>query len=318
MDPQSSLPPEPDPRLSPGDSSTPWPGREASSAGSDPLGESNSQIFESLYSNSYDAPPPPRSGRRVWALVALGVVSFVGILLLISVLSALGVASRSPNPPAIATSTGAANLSTAADGNGTLTPTVEDPTVTVGPGTPTPTPIPFIPGGSGMPTNPPAPTVTVGPGTPTPTPIPTATSVPPTATPLPTYTTVDDAVQGSGVNEFNYAGHWLHSTGLPDVYDGTLSRSLLTGATASIAFTGTEIQLYATRGPDLGFAGYRLDGGPEVEVDQYASIHLVNRFLYDSGKLARGNHTLEILFTGLKNANSSDYQVTIDDVVITS
>ncbi len=296
MDPQDPSPQEPEIRQS----DTPTPLAEQFTPqdaphSSTPLSQ-NPMSSPYPTANTYNTYTPPRPPRNVRAIVRASIVMILLFLAGAAIILFSSHRSLTPDP----TATVGLGTPTATVGPGTPTATVGPgtPTATVGPGTPAPT---------------------VGPGTPTAITSPTFTpTVGVTPTAPPTYTTVDDAVQGTGENEFNYTGHWLHYTGLPDVYDGTLSRSLLTGATASIAFTGTEIQLYATRGPDLGFAGYRLDGGPEVEVDQYASIKLVNRVLYDSGKLARGNHTLEILFTGLKNANSSDYQVTVDDVVITS
>ncbi len=265
-------------------------------------------IYEPLIGNIYpssplynlQSSPPPR---RPWTFVALGATCTIGILILALILSSLNVGFESPFASRIVASTVTATPTATHSPNATASPTV-----TVGPGTLT---------------APPPPTAIVGPGTPSPTTgagnhNPTAPPVNITATPPPTFTTVDDAIQGTGENQFNYTGTWLHAGGLPFDFDGTLSKSVIDGDTASITFTGIQIQLYATRGPELGIVGYVLDGRSEVRVDQYASTHQFNQLLFDSGQLSRGHHTLEVLCTGSKNANSSNDEVTVDDVVIES
>ena len=194
------------------------------------------------------------------------------------------------------------------------------PTTTTGPGTPTSTPAPTR---TARP-----PTVTVGPGTPTPTPYPTNTPAPtstatptvtPTATPTPTIIMVDDAVQGTGNNQWNYAptGNWTNYTGGSGYYGNTLSWAHQPNDTATIQFTGTQIIVYGTRDSNLGITGFILDSGAEVDVDQYSgSGELKQQQLYDSGTLAAGAHTLRVLVTG--NSSHGGYYTTIDYAQITS
>src|SRR6185436_12713784 len=92
-----------------------------------------------------------------------------------------------------------------------------------------------------------------------PTPTRTNTPLPPTATPVGTVT-VDDSVQGTGQNQFNYVGTgWSHCTncnegGAAIFYNASQSWNITTNSYVTIAFTGTQIKYYAVKAPDVGIA----------------------------------------------------------------
>jgi len=139
--------------------------------------------------------------------------------------------------------------------------------------------------------------------TPTPTPAPTAQ---PTAAP-----------QMLSVNDtsFTYAGTWSTSAAVPK-YQGDDHYSFVTGSTYSITFNGTSLLLYAARAPYHGIAAVSVDGGPETDIDLYATTRVDQALLFTSATLANGTHTVQVRVTGRKNAASSEFIVSADRVDI--
>ncbi len=241
---------------------------------------------------------------RLWVFIACGIIS-AGIIVALS-LRTFAVPARSSSV-ALTTGTPPAGRSTATPGSAVQTPTAtQSSTGTAGPGTPSSTP-------------PTTATAVATAASITPTHTPTATMVP-TGTPITvtSITTVDDATQGAGNDQFNYSGAWQHLSNAPSNYDGTLSQGASVGDTARITFTGNRIQIFATKGPNLGIVGFILDGGMEVTVDQYAVVTIYDQLLFDSNTLPSASHTCTILFTGSQNQSSTGNMVSIDDAVIQS
>jgi hypothetical protein len=135
-----------------------------------------------------------------------------------------------------------------------------------------------------------------------------------------TVTTVDDAVVGTGQNQFNYVGSWTHASGtnIPNCYLGTVSYTDTTNDSATIKFTGTQIKFYVAERNNRGIAAVSIDGGPETNVDEYASQDAGNVLVYTSPVLATGSHTFKVRNTGTHDANSSGARVDIDRVDIVS
>jgi hypothetical protein len=135
-----------------------------------------------------------------------------------------------------------------------------------------------------------------------------------------TVTTVDDAVQGTGMNQFNYVGAWNHVTGtvIPNAYLGTVSIDGTTNDSVTISFTGTQIKLYTGERSNRGIAAVSLDGGAETNVDMYAAADAGNVLVFTSPVLASGTHTFKVRVTGTHDASSSGTIVCIDRVDILS
>ncbi len=134
-----------------------------------------------------------------------------------------------------------------------------------------------------------------------------------------TLLSVDDSVQGTGQNQWNYQGNgWSHCTDSsnpacnPNVYNNSVSWDGTTNDTATISFTGTQIKLYGLVDPGHGIAGVSIDGGPETNVDLYASSRAGNVLLWTSQTLTPETHTLTVRVTGTKNSNSNGAYITID------
>jgi len=131
---------------------------------------------------------------------------------------------------------------------------------------------------------------------------------------------VDDGVQGTGPNQFNYVGGWLHCAAPPsgsncryNYYDTTNSADATANDYVTFAFNGTGVTYDATLGTNRGIAGVSIDGGAETPVDLYSSTNYPgNVAVYTSPALASGPHTLKIRVTGSKDANSVGAYVTVD------
>jgi hypothetical protein len=153
------------------------------------------------------------------------------------------------------------------------------------------------------------------------TPYPTYTPYPtftPTATPVPVVTEIDDSVIGAGSDQFNYTGSWTHFLSCSGCYQNTASFSKTTGDYVTFTFTGTRIQLICQLGNNQGYMGIRLDSTTYPDFDTYAPSTENQQLCFDSNNLPRGVHTLTLTVVGAKDINSTDYNISIDAVKITS
>jgi glucosylceramidase len=125
-----------------------------------------------------------------------------------------------------------------------------------------------------------------------------------------TLTTVDDSVQGSGLNQFNYVGSgWGHCTNCDgsnqEFYNGSNSWDNTANDYVTISFTGTQIELYGVVGSPHGIGAVSIDGGPETLLDFYAPTNAGNTLLYVSPILGSGQHILKLRVTGNQNSNAT-------------
>lgn len=116
---------------------------------------------------------------------------------------------------------------------------------------------------------------------------------------------------------------WSISTpGIPH-FGGSVFFSSTLNATASFAFSGTEVSWVAAKWYNRGQAAVSVDGGPETTVDLYSagtgdlSTVLTQQVVYTSSGLSDGPHTLTIRVLGTKQTASSDYLITIDAFDVT-
>ena len=130
--------------------------------------------------------------------------------------------------------------------------------------------------------------------------------------------TIDDAVEGDGIDSFNYVGSgWQHCAACgSDLYDGTNSWDNTTNDYVTVEFQGTGIDFYGVKDPKHGIGAISVDGGSETYVDFYSATRAGNQLMWASPVLANGNHVFKIRVTGTKNASSSDYFVVPDRVDI--
>ena len=83
---------------------------------------------------------------------------------------------------------------------------------------------------------------------------------------------------------------------------------------ALVWFTGTRLDLIATKGYTQGKARVSLDGGAPVTVDLYNATTLRQQKVYSTGPLASGLHKVSVSFTGQKSVSGGGTRVNLDAV----
>ena len=129
---------------------------------------------------------------------------------------------------------------------------------------------------------------------------------------------VDDAQQGTGLDEFDYVGSgWGHASGEgapANPYDGTNSWTDETGDKVSFTFVGTGITLYTVTDPSNGIGALSLDGGTPTMLDFYGATRTGNVALWTSPTLPEGQHTITVTEAGTKDAAATGDNIIIDRV----
>ncbi|MGN9813431.1 glycoside hydrolase family 30 protein [Micromonospora sp. BQ11] len=131
-----------------------------------------------------------------------------------------------------------------------------------------------------------------------------------------TTTNVNDNTTGTGTNQVNYQGTWGYYAGQSGAYQNDNHYSTSAGATATVAFNGSQIRLYGARDPGHGIGAVSIDDGPETTVDYYAASRSDNVLLWTSPLLSNQPHTLKLRVTGTKNSSATSFYVTLDRVDI--
>jgi hypothetical protein len=111
-----------------------------------------------------------------------------------------------------------------------------------------------------------------------------------------------------------YAGAWTVAEA-PDFSGGALVFSSV-GCEATVAFTGTGVDLIALTGPTYGIARVTLDSGAPALVDLYAADYGFKQVVYSRQGLTDGAHTLRIEHTGTGNAAAQSTRIDIDAVEV--
>lgn len=130
--------------------------------------------------------------------------------------------------------------------------------------------------------------------------------------------TVDDSTTGTGLNQFHYSGSWVPDTSHAawGNYSGTHTYSHVTGDQATIQFRGTEIDVYAVKGPNTGIANVSIDGATPTAVDTFASTNLGDQLISKQTGLTDTTHTLTVTVTGTHSSSSTDSYIALDRVVV--
>src|SRR5205823_9404841 len=117
-------------------------------------------------------------------------------------------------------------------------------------------------------------------------------------------TIIDDAVSGTGSNQFSYVGSgWTHITGSSTMgtFAGTVSTDNVQGDSATLTFTGSQIRVYANEKSGYGTATFSVDGGNTQTVMLSPSNSSPNGagagnvLVYSISGLGPGGHTFRIL-----------------------
>jgi hypothetical protein len=139
--------------------------------------------------------------------------------------------------------------------------------------------------------------------------------------------------QRLGLNPWNSDVDQGYLTGW---FQGSISVSSDPGATMSLKFHGTGIELLGDIGGDGGIAAISLDGKPVATIDTFAPSHVPSSIwslpskkighwpaippvrLWGVQNLVDGAHIVQVLITGQKNEESTGNAIGIDAVVISN
>ena len=110
-------------------------------------------------------------------------------------------------------------------------------------------------------------------------------------------------------NNFNWSGSGVSN--LPEL-PVTAHESQAAGDKVTLPFRGTAISLIGYLGPDAGIASIQVDSAAAQDVDMYSPVAKYQPVVFTSTGLADANHTLTIISTGRKNAQSSAARVVVD------
>jgi hypothetical protein len=128
-------------------------------------------------------------------------------------------------------------------------------------------------------------------------------------------TIVDDAVSGTGNNQFNYVGSgWMHITGSSTMgtFDATVSTDNVQGDYATLTFVGSQIKVYADEVSGYGTATFSVDGGNTQTVALSPANSSPNGagagdvLVYTISGLGPGTHIFKILNNAASNIISLD------------
>ena len=114
-------------------------------------------------------------------------------------------------------------------------------------------------------------------------------------------------------SRFEYMGNWTYLQKQNGAYMEDLHFSNEKDASMKIGFTGTEIKLYGSKGPDKGYGIVKVNG-KEQYVNFYSYKAQNNVLLYTSSKLNEGSYTLEVKVSGNKSFMSKGNGIAIDRV----
>jgi hypothetical protein len=117
--------------------------------------------------------------------------------------------------------------------------------------------------------------------------------------------------------QFSYSGTWWDSSPLNRSYSGGFAKyGTSAGASGTVVFWGTAVDIYLVKGPDLGQVGISIDGGIET-------LHDMSHPTY-TGQLGRsvtglvpGRHVARIRSTGVRGAYGGGTAFEIDKIVVT-
>ena len=133
------------------------------------------------------------------------------------------------------------------------------------------------------------------------------------STNIPKSTNVDDSMSGTGLHRWAYVGGWsVNNSASTNEYNRSTTFSATANASATLAFRGTGMKLYAHRGSGGGYAAVSLDGGAETQVSFYNSAADGNVVVWTSAALSYGDHSLVVRVTGTHPAGSTGNYVSID------
>ena len=127
--------------------------------------------------------------------------------------------------------------------------------------------------------------------------------------------TIKDQVCGTGVYEFEYVGHWLHSE--TNVTSGTSdSYSCIPGDVAVLRFRGRRVRFYGVTDSRHGMVSTSIDEESPQLVDEYSLKRQLGVLLWESQVLSPGEHVLRVRITDQRHPDSKYNWGTIERVEV--
>lgn len=126
---------------------------------------------------------------------------------------------------------------------------------------------------------------------------------------------IADSVIDDTQPAFTYSSGWS-TVGLPNTIEDRYHLATAAGATATISFTGSRAFLYGLRRWNDGQADVYIDGNYQGRIDTYNLAFVDHQVLFDTGSIAEGPHTLQIVATGTHNSDSTGNQIQLDALVV--
>ena len=124
----------------------------------------------------------------------------------------------------------------------------------------------------------------------------------------------DDPQQVSDDGALQYEGAWAAGA-QADAFGGGVQVAGTAGASVACSFTGNQVRLLGSAGPDGGRADVYLDGVKQlVGLDGWCPQERQQQVLYGRSGLASGAHTLKVVVRGEKNSLSQGTTVRVDAV----
>jgi hypothetical protein len=136
-----------------------------------------------------------------------------------------------------------------------------------------------------------------------------------------TYIDVDgvsvDATSDDSSAAFAFSGAWTSYANAAD-HGGSHRTANSSGSAATISFSGTRAKVIGVKGHNLGIAQVKVDGTVVGTVDFYSPSYSYKTVVFDTGVLPAGNHTVQLVWTGTRNASSTGTYIDVDGVTVTA
>jgi methyl-accepting chemotaxis protein len=128
-------------------------------------------------------------------------------------------------------------------------------------------------------------------------------------------TTVLDYVVGSGLDEFDYTGAWLHGSGYETDIGGD-AYSSVAGDEVRLRFNGKQIRFFGSVDKQQGMAEVGVDHRAPDLVDFYSPTRAAHTLLWTSPELPPGEHTFRLVVSPRKNPQSRYFWASVAKVEI--
>jgi hypothetical protein len=126
---------------------------------------------------------------------------------------------------------------------------------------------------------------------------------------------VDVGTHQDTSSSVNFSGSWTSWANAAHS-GGSVKHSNVTGASASLTFTGSALTLVYVAQSNTGIATVSIDGTPADQLDTYSAAQAFQR--QKTYAMSAGTHTVSVAVSGNKNASSSATYVVFDAFIVST